>query len=114
MRALPPAASTVATLRLTKGQSCGSLFGPTCRFFSLLIVIHCQQTCLSNDGSSHHVVSRALPHTLDTLPHQPFASLNLHKARVRRNHGRLRSNGFIEGAPEQRAHAHHLLNARLR
>jgi hypothetical protein len=34
MGALPPAASTVATLRLTKGQPCGSLFGPTCRLTS--------------------------------------------------------------------------------
>jgi hypothetical protein len=31
--------------------------------------------------------------------------LNLHKARVRRNHGRLPSNGFIESAPEHRARA---------
>jgi hypothetical protein len=32
--------------------------------------------------------------------------LNLHRARVRRNHGRLPSNGFIERAPERRARAH--------
>jgi hypothetical protein len=42
-----------------------------------------------------------LLHTLDVPPYQLFASFNLHS--VRRNHGRLRSNGFIEGAPEQRA-----------
>jgi len=30
----------------------------------------------------------------------------LHKARLRRNHGRLPSNGFIESAPEHRARAH--------
>jgi hypothetical protein len=32
--------------------------------------------------------------------------LNLYKARVRRNHGRLPSNGFIKSAPERRARAH--------
>ena len=30
--------------------------------------------------------------------HRTFPPLNLHKARVRRNHGRLPSNGFIERA----------------
>ena len=38
----------------------------------------------------------------------PSLQLNLHKARVRRNHGRLPSNGFIESAPEHRARAHFL------
>jgi hypothetical protein len=31
--------------------------------------------------------------------HLDIPQLNLHKARVRRNHGRLPSNGFIESAP---------------
>jgi len=31
--------------------------------------------------------------------------LNFHRARIRRNHGRLPSNGFIERAPEHRARA---------
>jgi site-specific recombinase XerD len=43
-----------------------------------------------------------------------FPQLNLHKARVRRHHGRLPSNGFIESAPKHRAHAHFFLKARLR
>jgi hypothetical protein len=37
----------------------------------------------------------------------------LHKARVRRNHGRLPSNGFIESAPEHRARAHFLTESAL-
>jgi Putative transposase len=38
--------------------------------------------------------------------HRIFPQLNLHRARIRRNRGRLPSNGFIERAPEQRAHSH--------
>jgi hypothetical protein len=40
------------------------------------------------------VVCRALPHSLGVSP-RAFPPLNLHKARVRRNHGRLPSNGLI-------------------
>jgi hypothetical protein len=35
------------------------------------------------------------------------------KARVRRNHGRLPSNGFIGSAPEHRARAHFLTESAL-
>jgi hypothetical protein len=52
------------------------------------------------------VVCRALLHNLDASRHRTFPQLNLHRARVRRNRGRLPSNGFIERAPEHRAHAH--------
>ena len=40
--------------------------------------------------------------------------LNSHSARVRRTRERLLSNGFIESAPEHRAHAHSFSNARFR
>jgi len=43
-----------------------------------------------------------------------FPQLNLHRARVRRNHGRLPSHGFIERAPEHRAGVTFFLKARLR
>jgi hypothetical protein len=55
--------------------------------------------------STTAVFSRALPHNLGASRHRTFPQLNLHKARVRRNHGRLPSNGFIESAPEHRARA---------
>jgi hypothetical protein len=64
--------------------------------------------------STPAVISRALPHNLGASQHRTFPQLNLHKARVRRNHGRLPSNGFIESAPEHRARALFFLNARLR
>ena len=48
--------------------------------------------------STPAVICRALPHSLGVSPHRAFLPLNLHKARVRRNHGRLPSNGFIERA----------------
>src|SRR5258707_8330025 len=38
---------------------------------------------------------RALPHNLGASRHRTFPQLNLHKARVRRNLGRLPSDGFI-------------------
>jgi len=45
-------------------------------------------------------------HNLGASPHRTCPQLDLHKARLRRNHGRLPSNGFIESAPEHRARAH--------
>jgi hypothetical protein len=48
----------------------------------------------------------ALSHSSGASGHRTFPRLNLHRARVRRNRGRLRSNGFIERAPEHRASAH--------
>jgi len=47
-------------------------------------------------------------HSPGAAGHRTFPQLNLHKARVRRNRGRLPSNGFIESAPEHRARAHFL------
>src|SRR5229473_667540 len=64
--------------------------------------------------SAPAVVCRALPHSFGASRHRTFPQLNLHKARVRRNHGRLPSNGFIESAPEHRARSHFFLKARLR
>ena len=49
-------------------------------------------------SSSPGVVCHALPHSLDASRHLTFPQLNLHRARVRRNHGRLPSNGLIERA----------------
>src|SRR6202035_3033713 len=40
----------------------------------------------------------ALSHSLRAARHRTFPQLNLHRARVRRNRGRLPSNGFIECA----------------
>ena len=45
-------------------------------------------------------------HSPGAAGHRTFPQLNLHRARVRRNRGRLPSNGFIERAPEHRARAH--------
>jgi hypothetical protein len=45
----------------------------------------------------------ASPHSSGTSRHLTFPPLNLHRARVRRNHGWLRSHGFIERAPEDLA-----------
>jgi hypothetical protein len=56
--------------------------------------------------STPAVFCRALPHNLGASRHRTLPQLNLHRARVRRNHGRLPSNGFIERAPERRARAH--------
>src|ERR1022692_2506834 len=44
------------------------------------------------------VVCRAPPHSSGEPQHRTFPLLNLHRARVRRKHGRPRSNGFIERA----------------
>jgi hypothetical protein len=41
----------------------------------------------------------ALPRNLSGPPHRIFPPLNLHRARVRRNHGRPRPNGCIGRAP---------------
>jgi len=56
------------------------------------------QFCAFLTLSSLAVVCRALPHCLGTSQHRTFPALNLHRARVRRNHGRLPSNGSIERA----------------
>src|SRR5882724_9115212 len=61
---------------------------------------------ISINAPAAGIVCRALPHNLGAPSHHTFPQLNLHKARVRRNHGRLPSNGFIERAPEHPARAH--------
>jgi hypothetical protein len=73
-----------------------------------------EEFCAFVAFSSPGLVCRALPHSSGAPPHHSFPQLNLHKARVRRNHGRLPSNGFIESAPEHRARAHFFLKARFR
>jgi predicted Zn-ribbon and HTH transcriptional regulator len=75
-------------------------------FFSLLTLIHYQPTCLVNNDFSFHALSSAPLRSSGPPPHHASNPFNPHRARVRRNHGRLRSNGFIEGAPEHCAHAH--------
>ncbi len=62
--------------------------------------------------SSSGVLCRALPHSLGASRHRTFPQLNLHRAHVRRNHGRLPSHGFIERAPEHRARVIFFLEAR--
>jgi len=47
----------------------------------------------------------ALQHSLGAPLHRSFLPLNLHSARVRRNHGRLPSSRCIESAPTHRARA---------
>ena len=64
--------------------------------------------------SSLAVVCRALPHSSAPPRHRIFPRLNLHRPRVRRNHGRPRSNGFIECAPERPAHLTAFSRARIR
>src|SRR5205807_6073407 len=44
------------------------------------------------------LIACAPPHTLGTPSRRFFPQLNSHKPRVRRNHGRLRPNGFIKRA----------------
>jgi hypothetical protein len=51
------------------------------------------------------VVFSALPHSSGAPQPHTFAQLNLRSALVRRDQGRLPSHGFIERAPEHRAHA---------
>jgi len=78
----------------------------TNRVFLLSQVFSSQEFCAFVTFSSPGVVCRALPHSLRASPHRTFPQLNLRTARVRRNRGRLPSNGFIERAPEHRARAH--------
>jgi hypothetical protein len=84
-------------------KPCSSTFAglSSCEFFAFVAY------------SPPAAVCRPLPHNLDASRHRTFLQLNLHNARVRRNHGRLPSNGFLESAPEHRARAHFFLKARL-
>jgi hypothetical protein len=61
--------------------------------------------------TSPGVVCRALPHSPGPTSLRTFPQLNLHKARIRRNHGRLPSHGFIERAPEHRARVNFFLKS---
>jgi hypothetical protein len=61
--------------------------------------------------TSPGVGCRALPHSPGPTSLRTFPQLNLHKARVRRNHGRLPSHGFIERAPEHRARVNFFLKS---
>jgi len=74
--------------------------------FLIFQALSCCEFCAFLTFSSPAVVCRALPHSLDASRHRTFPQLNLHRARVRRNRGRLPSNGFIERAPEHRARAY--------
>ena len=54
------------------------------------------------------------PHHTPVAPsHHCFPQLNLHKARVRRNRGRLRSNGLIERAQSSILTLHYLAPTRV-
>src|SRR5207245_1000164 len=54
---------------------------------------------------AHTVTCRALPHSLGTARRRSFPPLNLHRARVPRNRGRLPSSRCIESARTHRARA---------
>src|SRR5580692_4754386 len=54
---------------------------------------------------AHTVTCRALQHSLGAVRRCCFTSLNLHRARVRRNRGRLPSSRCIESARTHRARA---------
>jgi len=73
------------------------------RVFLLSQVFSARESCAFVTFSSPGVVCRALPHSSGASRHRTFPQLNLHRDRVRRNHGRLPSHGFIERAPEHRA-----------
>src|SRR5207247_9333579 len=76
----------------------------TNRIFLLSQVFSSPESCAFVTFSSPGVVCRALPHSSGASLHLTFPQLNLHRDRVRRNHGRLPSHGCIERAPEHRAH----------
>jgi hypothetical protein len=56
------------------------------------------QFCAFVTYSGPAIVRRALPHSLGASRHRTFPQLNLHRARDRRIHGRLPSNGLVERA----------------
>src|ERR1700675_1197373 len=53
---------------------------------------------LLSPSSALDAFCRALPHSFGDAPHRCVPPFNLHRALVRRNHGRFPSNGFIERA----------------
>ncbi len=64
-------------------------------FLSSLFNDHLRHAFLPPGSSRRgNVKGHAPQHSLGTSQTQPFPQLNLHKARVRRNHGRPRPNGF--------------------
>jgi hypothetical protein len=60
------------------------------------------------------VICRAQPHSFRHAPHRRLPIFNLHRARVRRNHGRLPSNGLIEHAQSSMLRLHPLAKTRAR
>jgi hypothetical protein len=106
------AESPAATLRLT-GERFFLPFGGLGQFLNLLPPVP-PESCAFATSSSPDVVCRTLLHSLGASRHRTFPQLNFHRARVRRNHGRLLSNGFIERAPDHRARSQFFLKARLR
>jgi len=67
----------------------------TNRVFLLSQVFSSRESCAFVTFSSLAVVCRALPHSSGASRHRIFPQLNLHRARVRRNHGRPRSRQSI-------------------
>ena len=80
-----------------------------CRGTDLLFQLfhHTLHDPLSQAASfpAHTVTCRALQHSLGTARRRSFPPLNLHRARVRRNRGRLPSSRCIESARTHRARA---------
>jgi hypothetical protein len=69
---------------------------------------------VSPNSRASAVVFRAPRQQLDTPGHHPSIPFNPHRARVRRNHGRLPSSRCIETAPEQPPAHHSSVDARFR
>ena len=70
----------------------------TNRVFPLSRAISSREFCTYVTLFSLSAGCCALAHSPGAAGHRTFPQLNLHRARVRRNHGRLPSNGFIERA----------------
>ncbi len=80
-------------------------------FFWVLTLIHDRPIHLANHDSSYHALTSTPFRRTDPPPQDASIPFNPHRARVRRNRGRLHSNGFIERAPST---AHNFTSSRKR
>src|SRR5260370_13141600 len=82
---------------------------PPCRrtnlFFPLLHTLRLRPFCSSASLSPRGAVLRASPHSFGAPRRPTFPLLNWHRARVRRNRGRLPSNRCIQSAQTTHARA---------
>src|ERR1700688_1347205 len=75
----------------------------TNRFFPLLHTLRLRSSSFSASSSPRGAVLCASPHSFGAARRPTFPPLNLHRARIRRSHGRLPSSRCIESAPEHHA-----------